>query len=71
MVEADIRRAKQMSTNADEELYRTLIEVSQTAPITTVTNCIEVMSTVLNKRLQNLADAPPGEQIAHLTELGY
>lgn len=43
-----------MSTNAEEELYRVLLETANEAPLEVVANCLEVMSTVLNKRLHDL-----------------
>lgn len=60
-----------MSDNAHEELYRTLLIVADEAPIGTVANCIEVMSTVLNRRLTDLRDASPERRLEVLAELGY
>ena len=46
-----------MSDDANAELFRLLIEAAHEAPVETVANIIETMATVLNRRLQDAADA--------------
>ena len=42
-----------MLEDAHAELYRQLVQVSNEAPMPVVANCIEVLATVLNKRLHD------------------
>ena len=46
-----------MSMDANAELFRLLIEAAHEAPVETVANIMETMATVLNRRLQDAADA--------------
>lgn len=43
----------QMSDNAFEELYAVLLEVAHHCPLDALANILEVMATVLNKRLHD------------------
>jgi hypothetical protein len=45
-----------MSDNAFEELYELLIATSEDTPLEVLANCIEVMATVLNRRLHDQAE---------------
>jgi hypothetical protein len=42
-----------MLTEGHAELYRVLLETSEEAPLPVLANCIEVMATVLNRRLHD------------------
>jgi len=44
-----------MSTDGYEELYGLLLETSEEAPLEVLANMMEVMSTVLNRRLHDLS----------------
>ena len=44
---------REMSTDAHEELYRLLLETSEEAPLEVLANCLEVISTVLNRRMHD------------------
>ena len=44
-----------MAVDANEELYRLLLETANEAPLEVIANCVEVMATVLNRRLQDQA----------------
>ena len=42
-----------MSADAHAELYQLLLDVADESPLEVVANCIEVLATVLNKRLHD------------------
>ena len=42
-----------MGDNADEELYTLLLHTANETPLHVVANCIEIMATVLNRRLHD------------------
>lgn len=48
--------ARMMSADAHEELYKLLLDTANETPLEVVANCIEVMATVLNRRLHDEAD---------------
>lgn len=45
----------EMSTEAHEELYQLLLTTSEEAPLEVLANCLEVMVTVMNRRLHDLS----------------
>ncbi len=44
-----------MLTEGHDELYRLLLETSEEAPLEVLANCIEVMATVMNRRMHDLS----------------
>lgn len=47
--------ARAMSTDAHEELYKLLLDTANECPIEVLANCVEVMVTVMNRRLHTEA----------------
>lgn len=51
--------SRAMSTDAHEELYKLLLDTATETPLEVVANCVEIMATVMNKRLHDLnTDGP-------------
>lgn len=50
---ADSPLGRMMSTDAEEELYKLLLETAHESPLEVVANCVEVLATVLNKRMHD------------------
>lgn len=48
--------ARMMSANPHEELYKLLLDTAEESPLEVLANCVEIMATVMNRRLHDYTD---------------